>query len=107
MDDFTRRRTTELTWRIEDASGDVTGHPMVKLQALILGWLVGWMVVGSRLALDGAPARGASPTCGLDTEQSVWAANWAGQRWRSVLVVWRGVEYALVAAWARDGRRGW
>ena len=37
--------------RVEDASGDVTGHPIVKLQALILDGLVGWMVVGSRLAL--------------------------------------------------------
>ena len=49
--------------RIEDACGDVTGHPFVKLQALILDGLFRWMAVsfwavslpswGSNLALGG------------------------------------------------------
>ena len=63
--------------RIEDACGDVTGHPFVKLQALILDGLFRWMVV------------------------SFWAVSvpsW-GQIWHSVGVIWAPVGPMKALTW--------
>ena len=55
---------TELPWRIEDACGEVTGHP-VEITAFLDPWWAGWSV-GSRLK-SGTSAGSRRPLTGAVT----------------------------------------